>query len=133
MALSNTLNNNYIDIDIGFNRNPVTGDVVVRKDIEAIKRSLRNLLLFKGHEKPFHPEINSGIHSMLFEFMDNITVSEMKNKLENMIVNYEPRINNAKIDVYMVDETNEIAIVILFTVHNSPTVNSTTIMLERLR
>lgn len=133
MALSNTMNNNYIDIDIGFNRNPVTGDVVVRKDIEAIKRSLRNLVSLNSYEKPFHPEINSGIVEMLFELMDPITVAEMKRKLETTIINYEPRISKAIVNVYAVDETNEIAVVILFNVDNVPTVHSTTIMLERLR
>lgn len=133
MALSNTLSNRYIDIDIGFSRNPVTGDVNVRKDVEAIKRSLRNLVSLNKYEKPFHPEINSGIHEMLFELMDPLTALSVKDRLESLIKKYEKRINQATVNIYQVEDTAEIAIVILFTIFNSPTVFSTTIMVERLR
>jgi len=125
--------NTSIDLDITFDRNPLSGDVAIRKDEEAIKRSIRNLFLLRGNEKPFHPEINSGIQDMLFELIDPITVVEAKKRISDMIRNYEPRVASAVVDVADVIDRNEIRISIRFTIKNVQRVFSTTIALARLR
>jgi len=125
--------NTSIDLDINFDRNPLSGDVALRKDEEAIKRSIRNLILLRGNEKPFHPEINSGIQDMLFELIDPITVVEAKKRISDMIRNYEPRVASAVVDVADVIDRNEIRISIRFTIKNVQRVFSTTIALARLR
>lgn len=127
------ITNTSIDLDINFDRNPLSGDVALRKDEEAIKRSLRNLLLFRKGEKPFHPEINSGIQDMLFELTDPVTVAEMRNRIGNIIKAYEPRITSAAIDVVDVIDKNEVRITIRFTIRNIQRVFSTTVALKRLR
>lgn len=123
----------FVDIDINFDRNPFTGDVVVRKDEEAVKRSLRNLLLFKRGEKPFHPEISSGITDLLFEPVDPIMVMELKNRIGDIIRQYEPRIQEAAIDVVHVIDKGEIRVTIKFFLYNIQRVFTTTITLQRLR
>lgn len=123
----------FVDIDINFDRNPFTGDVVVRKDEEAVKRSLRNLLLFKRGEKPFHPEISSGITDLLFEPVDPIMVMELKNRIGDIIRQYEPRIQEAAIDVVHVIDKGEIRVTIKFSLYNIQRVFTTTITLQRLR
>ena len=127
------IQNTSIDLDINFDRNPLSGDVALRKDEEAIKRSIRNLILLRRNEKPFHPEINSGIQDILFELIDPITVVEAKKRISDMRRNYEPRVTSAVVDVADVIDRNEIRISIRFTIKNVQRVFSTTIALTRLR
>lgn len=127
------ITNTSIDLDINFDRNPLSGDVALRKDEEAIKRSLRNLLLYRKGEKPFHPEIYSGIQDMLFELTDPVTVAEMRNRIGNMIKAYEPRVTSAAVEVVDVIDKNEVRITIRFTIRNIQRVFSTTVALKRLR
>ena len=108
--------NTSSDLDINFDRNPLSGDVAMRRDEEAIKRSLKNLILLKRNEKPFHPEIYSGILDMLFELVDPLTVIEVKKRISDTIRNYEPRVNTAVVDVADVIDKNEIRITIHFTI-----------------
>ena len=125
--------NTSIDLDINFDRNPLSGDVALRKDEEAIKRSLRNLLLYRRGEKPFHPEISSGIQDLLFELVDPIMLIELKRRIGDAIQRYEPRVSNAIVDVVDVIDRNEIRITIHFTIKNVQKVFSTTVALQRLR
>jgi phage baseplate assembly protein W len=125
--------NTSIDLDINFDRNPLSGDVALRRDEEAIKRSLRNLLLYRRGEKPFHPEISSGIQDLLFELVDPVMLIELKRRIGDTIQRYEPRVSNAIIDVVDVIDRNEIRITIHFTIKNVQKVFSTTVALQRLR
>jgi phage baseplate assembly protein W len=127
------VSNTSSDLDINFDRNPLSGDVALRKDEEAIKRSLRNLVQFRRGEKPFHPEISSGIQDMLFELVTPVTVMELKRRISEMIKRYEPRVLDAIVDVADVIDRNEIRITIHFTIRNIQRVFSTTIGMKRLR
>ena len=125
--------NTSIDLDINFDRNPLSGDVALRRDEEAIKRSLRNLILYRRGEKPFHPEISSGVQDMLFELIEPIMVIEIKKRISEVIRNYEKRVSDAIVDIVDVLDRNEIRITIHFTIRNVQRVFSTTIALQRLR
>jgi len=57
----------YSDIDIFFTRHPVTNDIVVKEDTDAIKRSLRNIILTNNFERPFKPNFGTNITRLLFE------------------------------------------------------------------
>lgn len=127
------ITNTSIDLDINFDMNPLSGDVAVRKDEEAIKRSLRNLLLFRRGEKPFHPEIYSGIQDILFELTDPVALIELKKRIANMIRVYEPRVSAAAVDVVDVIDRNEVRVTIFFTIRNVQRQFSTTVALKRLR
>lgn len=125
--------NTSIDLDINFDRNPLSGDVALRRDEEAIKRSLRNLILYRRGEKPFHPEISSGVQDMLFELIEPVMVIELKKRISEVIQNYEKRVSNAIVSIVDVLDRNEIRITIHFTIRNVQRVFSTTIALQRLR
>ena len=56
----------YIDLDLDFTRHPVTNDVVKITDVEAVKRSVKNLINTQFYERPFHPELGCGVRDMLF-------------------------------------------------------------------
>lgn len=83
---------NYRDLDLNFNRHPLTNDVTQSTESESVKRALRNLLSFKRYEKPFHPEINSGIYDSLFENISALHLDAMKTTIFHMVKKYEPRV-----------------------------------------
>jgi hypothetical protein len=83
----------YKDIDLDFGRNTVTNDVNSLTDVEAVKRSVRNLINTNHFERPFHPEIGSDVRAMLFEPMTPLTALNLQRKVAEVLQNFEPRIN----------------------------------------
>ena len=81
----------YTDLDLFFGKKTSNSDVQDVTDIKAVKRSIRNLVLLNHYEKPFRPEIASGVRDMLFELMTPITAQIIARKIEDVINNFEPR------------------------------------------
>ena len=85
----------YKDIDLTFSRlNPAdaTGDIAKRVDVNAVKQSIKTLLLTQKGERLFQPQIGSDLYALLFEPMDFITIEALKAVILNCLANYEPRI-----------------------------------------
>ena len=80
----------YKDLDLFFGTKQASNDINKVADIQAVKRSVRNLVLLNHYEKPFHPEIASGVRAMLFENMTPITAFIIAKQVEDVIENYEP-------------------------------------------
>ena len=102
-----TLSNNskratriYKDLDLDFGRNTVTNDVNKLTDVEAVKRSVRNLINTNHFERPFHPEIGGNVRALLFENMTPLTALNLQRKIEEVLNNFEPR---AKITQILAD------------------------------
>tara|TARA_Y100000296_G_scaffold11940_1_gene13772 strand:- start:3472 stop:3912 length:441 start_codon:yes stop_codon:yes gene_type:complete len=124
----------YTDLDLFFGKKSVSKDINIVTDIQAIKRSIRNLVLTNHYEKPFHPEIGSGVRDMLFELMTPLTAHVLTRLIEDVIVNYEPRAKIIGIDVLPNLDRNEYECTISFFVVNAPTeLVDLTIFLEGLR
>ena len=81
----------YKDLDLDFGRNTVTNDVNKLTDVEAVKRSVRNLINTNHFERPFHPEIGGNIRALLFENMTPLTALNLQRKIEEVLSNFEPR------------------------------------------
>ena len=81
----------YTDLDLFFTKKTVGNDVNKVTDIQAVKRSLRNLMNLNTFEKPFHPEISGGIREMLFEPISPMIAAVLTRKIEDVIENFEPR------------------------------------------
>jgi phage baseplate assembly protein W len=92
----------YSDIDTLFIPNPVTGDINPIKDIEAIKKSVINLILTNFYERPFQPEIGCNVRGLLFEPADPITISDLEDAAKQVLENFEPRV--AVLDVSATDD-----------------------------
>ena len=90
----------YKDLDLDFGRNTVTNDVNKLTDVEAVKRSLRNLINTNHFERPFHPEIGGNVRALLFENMTPLTALNLQRKIEEVLNNFEPR---AKITQILAD------------------------------
>ena len=87
------VNRIYSDFDLSFAANPVTGDVAKKYDVNAVKQSLKTLVLTRFYERPFQPKLGSPIYALLFENIDVITANRLQLELEILINKYEPRVN----------------------------------------
>ena len=135
--LQNTSSRNtrrYIDLDLFFKRMIPSGDVNQITDIQAVKRSVRNLVLLNPYEKPFHPEIGSGVRGMLFELMTPFVAAQLTKKIEDVINNFEPRARLVSVRSIPDYDRNAYEVSVEFYVVNAPTeLVDLTVMLERLR
>ena len=123
----------YKDLDLNFGRNVVTGDVNKLTDVEAVKRSVRNLINTSHFERPFHPEIGSDVRSMLFEPMTPLTALNLQRKVAEVLNNFEPRIRLVQILARADLDRNSYHLRIMFyVIGNSDPVTVET-FLERLR
>ncbi len=124
----------YSDIDLDLTPHPVSGDVVIKYDEEAVKRSIRNLVQMGIHEKPFHPEIRSEVRKLLFENFTTITAFEIEKEIEDIIREYEPRATVKEINVIQDDAHNRLDVTIKFKVVGMPSlIYEMTLPLERIR
>ena len=110
----------YKDLNLNFTANPVTGDVAMVTDVNAVNRSVRNLLLTNHYDRPFHPEIGSNVTALLFENFGPITGNQLSRAIEEMIGNFEPRARVTHVECNPIAESNSYSIVINFYVENLP-------------
>ena len=124
----------YRDIALSFETNAATKDVIVKKDVDAVKQSVKNLILTNHFERPFHPEIGSGITNLLFEPLDPITANSLSRVIGEVITNFEPRAQVVSVAARPNAEANSYEVTIDFRVINVPgELVSLTTMLERSR
>ena len=130
---SNRTSRTFKDLDLDFGLNPVTKDVNKLTDAEAIKRSVRNLINTNNYERPFRPEIGSGIRGLLFEPMTELTSHFLQLKIAEILNEYEPRIALSDIIINSQEDKNAYSLSIHFIIVGSqePVVVDT--FLERLR
>jgi phage baseplate assembly protein W len=127
---------NITDISNDFTKNPSTGDINIVKDGNAIKQSLKNLLLLNKFDKPFNPDIDVGLREVLFEnFPDFIRKDIISRKVEYIINKYEPRVKLQKVDVVSSEDQNGLTIQITYGVVNQENLQSQSLQvnLERNR
>ena len=124
----------YRDLDLFFGKKSSNSDVQEITDVKAVKRSIRNLVLLNHYEKPFHPEIASGVRDMLFELITPVTAQVLARKIEDVINNFEPRARLVGVTAIPLLDRNAYEVSIEFYVVNTPTeLVDLSIMLERLR
>ena len=123
----------YSDLNLNFTRNPATGDVARLTDIEAVKRSVRNLVLTNQFERPFHPEIGSSVRALLFENVTPLNAILLEDRIREVIINFEPRAELTNINVIDDADRNGYRVVINFQVLNSVENVTITEFLQRLR
>ena len=124
----------YTDLDLFFGKKSSDSDISKVTNVQAVKRSVRNLVLLNVYEKPFHPEIAGGVREMLFENMTPITAQIIAKQVENVINNFEPRAKLVGVRVNPDLDRNLYELTIEFYVVNAPTeLVDMSVMLERLR
>ena len=123
----------YKDLDLNFGRNVITNDVNNLTDVEAVKRSVRNLINTNHYERPFHPEIGSNLRAMLFENISPQMTHVIGKQIDLLIKNYEPRCRLVQVNVKPIIDRNSYAATISFYVVNYPEPVQVETFLERLR
>ena len=123
----------YKDLNLAFEQNTATKDIQKITDVEAVKRSVRNLINTNHYEKPFHPEIGSNLRAMLFELMSPQMTHLISKQIENLINNYEPRCDLVQVFTQPRLDRNGYSVQISFRVQNHPDEVIVESFLERLR
>ena len=123
----------YRDLDLFFSKKS-NKDVNKVTDVEAVKRSVRNLILLNSYEKPFHPEIAGDVRALLFENMTPLTSAVIARKIQDVIENFEPRARLTGVNVVPDFDRNAYDVTVYFYVVNAPTeLVEVDTLLERLR
>jgi phage baseplate assembly protein W len=104
----------FKDISMSFQVNPLTYDLIALTNENAIARSLRNLVLTNRGERFFDNNLGSRVNSLLFESLDDITASSVRDEIENTINNYEPRVELISVDATPDYDNGELNITIRY-------------------
>ena len=104
----------FKDISMSFKVNPLNDDLIAVKNTTAIARSLRNLVLTAPGERFFNENLGSNVNNLLFESLDDVTASSIKDEIQNTINNYEPRVKLLRTQVSPNFETLEFDVVITY-------------------
>lgn len=127
------LKNRYLDLNLSFLSNPVTKDVSILTDIDAVKQAVVDLVLTQHYERPFHPEIGCNVTTMLFENATSITALNIKRSIQDVIDNFEPRVQLKSVDVNVSNDANGFDVTITFYILNINQLVTVDFFLERLR
>ena len=106
----------FKDISLSFIPHPVTKDLPILKDENAIRRSVRNIVETIPTEKFFNSSFGSDVYKSLFDFVDFGTASVIKDQIKTSILNFEPRVNNVNVKVFPRSDDNEFEVEIMFDV-----------------
>ena len=123
----------WADLDLDFTKHPVTKDVVKKTNVEAVKRSVRNLIRTNRYEKHFHPEVDGGVTRHLFGLSTAHTKHDINLAIRNCLKNFEPRVEVDEVRVSGDLDRNGFNVSIFFTVINSPEPVEVELFLERIR
>ena len=123
----------FKDLNLDFQQNTATKDIQKLEDIEAVKRSVRNLISTNHYEKPFHPEIGSNLRAMLFENITPQISHFIEKQIDLLIKNYEPRCRLTEVKNKPNLDRNGYSVSISFYVVNTPNPVQVETFLERLR
>ena len=110
----------FKDINLSFKRHPVTNDVVVIRDEDAIKRSVKNIIFTIIGEKPFEPDFGSVMNQSLFDLNTNLSEIKVSDEIKASLDNYEPRIDNVNVSVSVLADSNEMNCIVQYDIVGIP-------------
>ena len=125
--------NIYKDFDISLSKHPLTNDVGVKTDINAINQSIRNLLYTSYYERPFQPLVGSNLRTILFEPADTITRNDLKQAITSIIGNYEPRVTLENLIIVDQSDKNAYRVTIVYKINMTQEPVELNVVLKRLR
>jgi hypothetical protein len=128
-----TLQKIYSDIDFTFTKKPVTADVALSYDSQAVIRSIRNLLSTKHYERPFNPDLGANIDNILFEPISPLSAGALEDEIRATISNYEPRALLQTVNISPQPDYNSYSVSLTFYIQNATLPTTVTLLLERNR
>jgi phage baseplate assembly protein W len=123
----------FSDLDLNFTAHPVTKDVTRRFDENAIKTSLKNLILTSNFERPFHSEIGSPIKRLLFEPASPMLEALITKAITDVVNNFEPRVILIDVTSQVSEDSNSVNVSIEFKIINTERPITLDLVLERTR
>jgi phage baseplate assembly protein W len=123
----------FKDLDLNFNIHPVKKDINRNIGPMAVINSVKNLILTNHYEKPFRPEIGSNVRRLLFENLDVVTATTIRNEIQRMIENYEPRASIINLKVNADFDNNGFKVYMEFYIVNQTSPVTINFFLERIR
>ena len=123
----------YSDLDLDFQINPITGDINKKKGVDAVKRSLRNLIFTSYYERPFNSSLGSDVPKLLFDNVDLVTASLLEDALKRLINIYEPRVQLTSLIVFADIDNHGFNVQMEYIILNTETPATFNIFLERIR
>lgn len=121
----------YIDFDLSFDLNPNTGDINRLFDTNAVKQSVKNLVLTNFYERPFQPLLGSNIKRTLFENDTPLLRNNITQRIKQVLKRNEPRANLKTVEIS--SQLNTLTITIVFAVINTKEIVDVEITLNRAR
>jgi len=131
--LADKISNTFSDIDLDFIPHPVSGDISVLKNADAIKRSIRNILYTGLYERPFNENFGGNLKQLLFEPTTPLTELSIKTYIQDSINFYEPRVSIVELNVVLNPDELGYNVYLLFTIDNISQVSTLELFLERVR
>ena len=130
----NRISRAFKDISLSFTPHPVTKDLTILKNENAIKKSVRNLVQTIPTERFFNSVLGSEVRDSLFDFVDFGTASVIQDQILNTIENFESRVDDVSVEVEPRPDTNEFEVTVFFTIVGQETpVQEFTFILEATR
>lgn len=133
ISVQSTQNRDYKDVSLSFGRNPVTGDVIAVTGADAVKRSVKNLLMTMTGEVPFFPDFGTSLYRLLFEPIDPITTALIESEIRATITGYEPRVTIRRLTVTPSEDELQYGIDMELQLVNLPQPITLTLFLTRIR
>jgi len=122
----------YTDIDINITAHPQSGDVSLKYDHDAVKRSLRNIVLTNNYERPFKPSFGANLIDKMFEPNDELSRRSITKDVKYAIQVAEPRCKIYDI-FYSNMDSNDLNLTIHYGVTGSPEPQELTVLIKRVR
>lgn len=129
----NISNNLFSDFDFNFTNLPGNHDIPKKINAEAIKQSIKNILLTNNYERPFDPNFGSQINQLLFSLWTPLSKISLKRVIEDAINNYEPRVILSDVIIDDRSISNAVGITINFVIRNTNSPISMALTLEKIR
>ena len=104
----------FKDISMSFEVNPINADIIGVKNETAISRSIRNLVLTTPGERFFNEDLGSGVSEILFDVLDDISASVIRDEIETTIIRFEPRVKLTDVNVKPDYDSNEFNVTIKY-------------------
>lgn len=123
----------YSDLDLGFTIHPVKKSLITLSDIDAVKQSVKNLILTNFYERPFDPNLGGNLRALLFEPADQFTALSLKKSIVKILHEREPRVDDIIVQIYDNADRNAYDITIVFTVVSLNEETEIALQIERLR
>jgi len=123
----------YTDFDLNFGIHPVTKDILKKKDENSIAQSIKTLLLTSHYERPFNPDLGSNLKRFLFEPIDDVTTTLIRDSIFETLKNYEPRITIEEITATPNFDLDQYDVTITFFIKNVLDPITISFFLERIR